>query len=477
MPITKFDTDHIWANDGDVTSPSDAKKDTGWVPGEQPSADIFNSLEQEVEIKINEIVTERINSQADSVVDPFAMIASGLFPNNFGNGLSDDMFIFGGATKKYVDMAVFFDATTNGPKLLVLDQSITSVEVWDARTLSSVAIFGSLTDDLPAGTWRADGICCDNDNFYVLFWDTALEVSRVQSWNVSSGSVNIGWPATGVATTTPAGFLPGVRSGMIIIADGSNLAVGNSINAVVTSASALVSIINKSTGTLVAEGAGDCSVGAQVLGIVSDGTVIYISGYGPGVAEIGTCLISSPSTGSGGTGYPLDPYSGVPSVVGAVGGMIISANTSPNAISDVVIRTHRAERASCDSLLLGQNSYSTPVNAKNYLYSQPYNMCSDGVSIYIATKPVGQLCAINILKIDSSKLFCSSAGSVTQVRQVCDVTNSKFLIGQDVPVSTGHAEYVPIVWDGRDIWVAPQPAASSAGSGYLFRLPLAMLRS
>lgn len=476
MPIKKFSSTHIWANAGTKTEPSSTKKDLGFVSGEQPSCDQFNWLENETEIIVNGLVNERLISYPEDIVDPYEMISSNLWSSgNYGQSLNNQMYINGGAAKAYVDIAICYDDDGN-PMVLALNQANTTIEKWNARTLTNVSVSSNLAVNLPSGTWKAESMCCDNSYIYVVFRDTAGHVYRLQSWRCDTFGVNSSWPTTGCALPG-SGTPPGTKSGKVIVASATKLATMNGWVESASSASTLISIVSKSVGTITASGAGDAPSGVYAVDtMVSDGTNVYYYATGTTPYCICTATIADPTAGTSGTGYPKNAYGGA-CILGSAGTAIVSAVSSgAYGATDAAVKTHRADFADCDTILTGRNAAASALAGSNYIYNKAYALCFDGINIWVAMKSNGQKAAVALLKIDMSKLLLDNRACDNQ-RSIPDLTNSHFLLGQDTNLTVTYFEYVNLIFDGRDLWCNVQPSASTTDSGMIYRLPLALLRN
>jgi hypothetical protein len=88
----------------------------------------------------------------------------------------------------------------------------------------------------------------------------------------------------------------------------------------------------------------------------------------------------------------------------------------------------------------------------------------------------GQKAAVALLKIDAGK-FYAGENALSNSRSLPDVTNSRFLLGQNYEIPENTTGYIKLVFDGRDLWCNVQPTASTTCSGRIYRLPLALIRS
>lgn len=478
MTITKIDP--VWASLGDTSEPSEAKKELGWVPSEQPVASDMNWLIAAAEEKINKIIEERITSHAEnSTIDPYYAIATGLWPKNYAETINDQMYISGGNGKGYTDLTTIF--VRGEPRLLALDWVAKKVEMWDPRTLELLDTSPDLTLDMPAGTWTVVSICGDNDYMYALLYASATQTLRAQAFLTdASWGVHPDWPSDGIEICTTGGVVSTYRAGKIIVANSDSLAVlAHNITVTATPIASVVSILQKEDGMIVAAGSGDATVGSiSIPDIVSDGTNLYFSTYtGAGAFELATCKVLSPTEGSGGTGYANAlQYGGDDFRLGVCGNVVFSAHVDSTLVeNDILMQTHRASRADLDALWAGESSLSAaPLDGRFFNQGSALALCTDGIHIWVMSSLQGQKGACRVTKYDVAK-FHVAADSVATKRQALDLSPKSYILGSEA-VTIVNALQCSCTFDGRDLWCVAQNTHGSVGSGIIYRLPLCVLR-
>ncbi len=490
--INKFE--NVWANSGDTEEPTDEKKDEGWVGGNRVPAEYLNFVENLVETRINELA-DRINTSNDGSTNAVTQssIATGLWTDPWCLTSDTDNVIDGG-DKAYTDVCAYFNADGE-PRLLVLDDEDTTIEIWNPRTLTSVITSNDLADDLPAAgaTWEVYSMCTDGTYAYVMARDTnaSPDTHQIQAWEISESSSNwtvrSGWAATGTALPgTGNGQSTRLRDGTIIVASSTKLATSNHWTVITGSSAAAISIIDITDGTIDASGAGDCSgTTRQVMGsIASDGTNIFFTAEDLSATNGFLCsaTIADPTAGLGApASYPLDlsDY--------WQGGMTTSCGTNmivtfrswdpggvPNA-TDGFIRVHNSSDADLDYLVLGQDSQGTPVRGDDSHFAYCLDICFDGMFIWALVQvDNGGGDNFAVLGLDVTRL---SLLDTTSNRQLIDVTKGPYFIAPD-----SAADYMATTQkqsctsDGRDVWCIIEPRSGQTDSGKIFRLPQARFR-
>jgi hypothetical protein len=166
--------------------------------------------------------------------------------------------------------------------------------------------------------WRPYAITCDETYAYII-WnqvDVAAAVNysdfQIQAYRLSDWTVKTGWPATGTTLHNGGGTQ---ESSQVITATDDLLAVANYTQSVSVSTDPAVYLVDKADGSITAYGAGDQTSGDGPHKIASNGTYIFTdTGY--------SIDISDPSTGCGGTNWPLS-ISGNAAGVACVGDLVV----------------------------------------------------------------------------------------------------------------------------------------------------------
>jgi hypothetical protein len=371
------------------------------------------------------------------------------------------------ATAELLDLAVGFDDSDH-PLLLVLDAATYQIHKYDTRTGTLVDSSGTL-GDLGAGTWRPTALASDSQYVFVMFMDTAAapnETHKVQKYRISDwvGGAAIGWPSTGVllsgAGTNP---IVGDRGDRILVCTDDYVATLNSWVALSTSGQAGITLINRATGAIVASGAGDVPVGAQVYptsetgGFVTDGTYLfYIAQDNATTLNTRICsvTITAPTTGIGGAGWPYNL--GTTNAIrglGFDGDIIYSSKAAP----DGDIGLHRVSDA--DS---GEIPYFGP---EQDVY---FDSIFDGKRHWFGIT--------NVVRAGDPGLRSLAVGGVSELRVQNDqpqLNDSRYLFDMD---ATG--AYTPgrLAWDGSNVWYIAERQASETLSGIVRRVPVAMLQ-
>jgi hypothetical protein len=487
MPIEKVDG--VWAETG-TREPTltAAKKTTGFVGGDQPEIERFNELIGRTDDKLDEIIEERVNTHYDGSADHQLAISTGIWPDAWAMGGEAANIISAGATKEIRDLAVFF-TSAGYPRLLLLDNANTKIEVWDPRALSNTDTSDALTDDLPSGggeVWECVSMATDGTSVYCTFKDTNAtpDAHRLQAWDISTWNVKTGWAATGTALSgTGNGPLTSdCRDSKVIIADDDYIAVSCGWISVTAAGDAAIQLFDRSDGSAVRDGAGDANTGGThqpCEDLVSDGTnIMFVTSTGTGVS-LNTATIADLTVGTGGTAYPLSLGGASETharlcMISSDTFISIASGGTPTA-SDNAILTHKASDGTMGILVLGQDGQGTPVSgAKILMNTDCYSTCFDGVDFWCFTNP-------GIKSTQNTALVKTDAGRLERCdtnfkRQWTDLAKMYLLANEETSPMYG-GNYLKCVFDGRDIWANGDPRASQTHSGKVYRIPLAALRS
>jgi hypothetical protein len=480
MPIEPFETP--WADTG-TREPllSDAKRAAGFVGGDQPPIERFNQIEGESQDKLNEIIQERVNSHYDGSADHQFAISTGIWPDAWAMGGETANTISAGGGKAIRDLAVIF--TDDGyPRLLLLDNANTKIEVWDPRALSNTDTSDALTDDLPSGggeTWECVSMATDGTSAYCTFKDTNAtpDEHQIQAWDITTWNVKTGWPATGTALSgTGNGPIPAnFRDSKVIIADSDNLAVSCGWVSVTAAGDAAIQLFSRDDGSAVRDGAGDCSLGGTYYpceDLVSDGTnIFFIATNAANGTLLCTATIADLTTGTGGTAYPsqLSTAAANGARLCMIGSEVLASITvGDTGAATTVLRTHNAGDATLDDVKLGIASDAAATEGDELIMDDGcWSTVFDGIHLWALTdvSDTGSGNSLRLVRTDAGKL----AGVDTNIeKQWTDIADVYYL--KDNTTST-QGDYQKIVFDGRDVWGIDNPAAD-----VIYRLPLALLR-
>jgi hypothetical protein len=478
--------DPVWSESGDTgTPPDDTKIETGWVGGERAKMERLNYLQGRVEDRLNDIVREGVKGYSDHITTDEAKlaIATGLYAgDDWGNIRNTANNMYGGAaTKAYTDLCVAFDPQTHDQILLVLDDTNKTIDVFDPRVGTLTTTSSALTDDLPSptGTWHVYSMCTDGESVYVFCTDThgGADTHRVQAWNISSWDVKSGWSSTGTALSG-SGTRSTTDGKDILIVSSTHLAVAESWTASVaaTPATKCIELLTLAAGTIPAgaSGAGQGDLGAtgyNVKTMASDGVaILFIADDGTNVI-LGTATLADLTAGTGGTGYPLSLGTDTDTKIIACGYLFITANgfSVPGfAATDIVLRAHTRSDATRDTIERGRNSASSAKVGDKWIFEHATDLTYDGLNLWITAQVNNATTdGVALVKIDIAKIWESDTD---EVKQINDITNSIFA----TPIEP--ASYTPTTFDGRDIWFITNQAASGTLSGYVYRLPMALIR-
>lgn len=490
---------HPWAEDGVRESDetfTDEKRDIGWVGGDRPYRERFNRLQFETDNKLNKLVDE--SPPTYSTISTVSIINQTLSTGRWATpwGMTHDgINLFGGpGSEAYIDTCVYFDSDDN-PRVLALDQTSNVIHDFDPRASNpglepTGTPSGTLTDDLGGGTWVATSMATDGVSVFVTFRNTAASPDQyyIQAWDIDTWTVKTYWPAAGRALPATGNPLNAdTRPCTVIVASASRLAVVQSATVISANTDPAISILLLSSGSITDSGAGDAPTGVsgQPCGtLCSDGLNIYFGVAHPTLnTYVCTATIADPDVGvGGGAGYPL-VHTGSYKVYLVSCGLDLVVSTyfdaTAPADTDVVIRTHHYNTAALDEIVRGQNSHSTPLDADNYLLHSPRAICFDGLNVWIyggnhIADALYTTHTAVLVKIDVGK-FCQDL--VVQNRQLPDIVSGTFMLNGRATKAWGddHA-YSSILFDGRDIFSVFDTTTGQTYSGYIFRLPRAVLR-
>lgn len=479
----KQDGTTLWGENGnrmDGAEPSAAKHSTGFVVG-RGIADEFNYTQYRAEEQLDAIVRERVASHYTQITAAQArfQIASGRWAYDWGRIENANNYVDSGVgTAEIEDICSAFNSFGE-PLMLMLDNSVQKIEVFNPRTGVLLDTSNDLKLDLPSSggseTWQTWMMCSDGTSVYVMCTDTqpGSDVHRVQAWDIATWNVKSGWPATGTA-------LPGTGNrnrgqNEIIIANDTYLATANSWTAIVDNTTECISVLELADGTLGAgfSGSGDGTATYSILSLASDGTYLYCTSEVGGAYELSTAIIADPDNvaGSGGTGYPLALSTQGPHNITSCGDLIVTSTGSSAgaAYADIVIRTHNATTAALGSVARGRNAVTGDVGDK-FIFKECHDLTYDGFNLWL-TVNIDSVAGTNpvcFLKIDVAKLMDIVADVDPHLPFI---TTGIF----QTPVAAG--SFKPTAFDGRDLWVASISGGGNPLSGKMHRLPCALLRN
>lgn len=465
-----------WAETGTKTpAPSDEKIQEGFVGGDKAPIEYFNWISNRQDDKINRIIRERIDSFYTDATDPQKMIMTGIWDDDW----TENDYVYGGDTsKKYVGIAVYFTAD-NEPRLLVLDQSVHKIDVFDPRAMTLLDTSGDLTDDLKSSkTYYDNSICTDGTYVYCTFANSTDNTIDVQCWEIDTWDVRSGWAATGTNMTGTSTIYGGSETySKIIIADDSYIAVVRKGKTVVDSSTELISTFLRTTGAIGTEGAGDSPASADAgVDICSDGTNLYFTTHDSTPdSYVCSATIADVTASCGGANYPLTVAGCYGSAICSAGNKIVSAYVMSGAQvkTDIVLRTHNSTDADLDTILSGDSSNATPLTQDEYCGTIE-SMCYDGINIWMSCRTS---LIESLVKIDAKKIMIRDVGAGEE-KSFFDVMSGCFHVADGQTFSAGASDYGnQCVFDGRDVWMLPENSDNDPLSGRAYRVPLALLRN
>jgi hypothetical protein len=275
MPLTKKTYD--WAVTGTKTTPSAARQQSGWVPGEQPTIGDENWIQNGQDVAVRELQTgdNPETTFKDLTEDQFAQklntdttTAANSWPYPWSQ---NNIYAASSTADTLEDLAISYPGGSK--RLLVLETATGEIQVFDPLdvTLDYTISNANLVAGLPAtaGAWLPLAMCTDATYVYVVFEETGVGSPKhyVQSYKVEDGTVNSSWPGTGTQITS--GFLNATswtgqdnRTTKIIFGSPTILITLNSwVGAVYSggysNTDPVLSAIVVADGTLGIEGAGD----------------------------------------------------------------------------------------------------------------------------------------------------------------------------------------------------------------------------
>lgn len=254
--------------------------------------------------KINELIDSGMNTRSAEI----SAVVTGLWPaaefssNELDNG---EAVACDNVAVAVIDNArkIVCGASTAERTLYLYD-----VDTW---TFESKVTISSAT--LPSDGneyWIARNVIADDDSLYVV-WLCSAPTSTydddcyVQAYDLTDWTVKSGWPATG--TYLYENTVPSSYADLVIHASSTLLAVGNcALLLTGSSADDAVVLVNNSDGTINSATAGDFSAsGHRVVDICSNGSYVFVITDDGTDSIIGSLDIASPTSGCGGTNWPL----------------------------------------------------------------------------------------------------------------------------------------------------------------------------
>jgi hypothetical protein len=288
----------------------------GWNPGDQPPAEWENWKNKRDEEKTNELV----DLANDLIAVEATPLVSGL--NNRVKNSSTEM--GGGLT------SMLF----NKIESLVTSEIDNFIKIYDPKTLQLVFTKELITDVEDTANAVVLNLAGNGNTLYVMFcfnggtYDGDVVIQAYQ-FNEDFDELNIhpDWPHFGI--TIASGVASYIADSEMVVSPAGDYVISlHSWNEKTTSATAnLISIVDATDGTLFAMGDGDCPYtntttphrGLAIMDVVISGVsdaIILFQATGGTEGYLCTALLSDPTSGYGGPGWPYTYPDVTPMVAG-----------------------------------------------------------------------------------------------------------------------------------------------------------------
>lgn len=454
-----------WANTGLKTDPGAAKYNSGYVAGEQVVAQEWNYTDNERDKKINQAI-EYLPDITYPYVDSQKLVATKAY-NVYGSWAhpfdSPNEFA---TTNDIMDIQTFFYEETAYTAVLDFDNYVRIVDKDNNEYDCSHVLSG----DLPSGsgeTWEGQCFLTDNTDFYVFFTNTnaSPDEHRVMAWTYNAGSWDkkTGWPSTGVAMGTTGDALLYPYAKMIFATD-TKMAIFAGWVSVTSSASKLITIMSKTNGSILTEGAGDAPnfiADAGYRALSSDGTNVFFGAD----QYLASCTIANATTGCGGFGYPRNmDYNPIVDMA-QIGKGTIAAVCCPDTYDDYIIVTFDDDFSLLDGIKHGRFFDHVASYSNQYYYiKMPIGCTFDGIKLWIygcaEIRATPTTIAQVIIPVDVASLLTEWPASSGYVRELQQIVKN-ILITDRIPVTwatwIGNVDaIVQPSFEGRDIVLRDQ---------------------
>lgn len=465
MGIDKLD--RFATNAGVRTAPTPGMNATGYVAGEQVAAVNINYLWGEDIDKINELI-EMAPSGFEEDLGTAAAISQ-YYPNGgdeaWSSPMDDQNIITSASTKAYVGLNAYINSDGER-KIIALDGGTTTprqFDVYDAATMTSESNSGDLSGDLPSGSgevWIATCCCTDGTSMYACFYDSnavGVETHRIQCWDIDGWNVKSGWAATGYAISGTGLGVSALDYGDICIADGTYVATTSPWVTIVNSLSDAISLFAMAGGGATGSnaGAGSASAGSAHR-LTSDGTNIYFTTYTN--AKVHKAAIANLEA------VPADyPYNGANSCMDilSIGKMIVTTSTH----ADTLVFSNDVEEELCTAA----TGDTRKINTSGVMEFDGLNLWVRGSVLINA---VGQQAVFKVAINNASYQATGVPGTSPAAE---DLVKEAFIFDPD-NYTIAWSEESPMCFDGRDIYLVAERRAGQTLSGYIYRIPKAILR-
>jgi hypothetical protein len=347
-----------------------------------------------------------------------------------------------------------------------------SLKVVDDETLDIDTV--NLYSYFPATAstdWRIFSMCKDGNKMYVIGVEATAYSMVVHCFDIDTWTPTSGWPSTGTVVTTLSGL--DVTGVSVINADDDYIAVSRPDSAISSGSSAAVSIYDKSDGSLLGSGAGDCPsvTNGSVKWISSNGTYVFFHVSEAADGHLCSMEVTNPgANGIGGsywpvnTGYISDDY-----------GDII-------AFGDLVFITVR------DDVNIGE-LYSVTAGKISVLSVSDVTYCSrinraifDGNNIWaLGERNYGTLehtratlFKISVRQLTNEAIGLSDFHTYNATTPIITPYSYEYDTDDHFDATYGIKHRTPLLFNGKDIWVCGNDYTySSSGrlTGYIYRVP------
>ena len=466
MPIKDIDE---FASTGTKTEPSTSEKARGWVGGEQVAGDQHNWWMNEVTDKLNEIVDQGVDTTypvtSTAPTDTAKkVVATQLWATDHTPwGIGDD-------TANTVDigdhaicaMQSYYGSGNDYATVMVLEGASDAnvIYYYDVNDLSTISNSGTLSTD--NANMVAQDFCTDGTHVWVLFLLTSTNIMYVNKYDIATWTKR--W------TDVSSGLLTGgsPTNAHIIIADDTYVAVAtDDLQDPRTTCVAVHARAGGGQAGGIGDSPGD-DVNDDCTGaIASDGTNLYFGFDDASGGEDVVCsaVISDLSD----PGLANFPTSGA-----GVNGIVEIACPAPDLVvsfwsntGTIIMRAYESSTGLCDTISDGGSPVRTyPLEI--------FDVCFDGLNFWILGYNNQGDFHRALFKVPAAKLSFS-ANNAASTGDFDDFigTGAPFLLDAQQGNVVGTSDVGCMVFDGRDIWVAPEPDSGQTLSGEIYRLPRA----
>ena len=460
--------DRFSTNGSTQTEPSAGLKATGFTAGTQPVAKNMNWLLSETIDKVNDVLEDGTISGFDDSVG-MAPIIQKYIPAGGDAGWSQAFdgpnLIEHGAALAWVDLCAH--VTSAGVReVLALDgNSSCQVTRFDATTGALNGVSGDLsTGNLPAvGTedWVPECMCSDGTTVYIMFGDQDAAPNQtyyVQAFTIATWAAKSGWPATGCELTGTGPMPNAWNHGGIVVASATQIATANPWVSRASADSECLTVIGMADGVIDQEGAGDIP-GGVALDLTSDGTYLYTF---TSQNDVCSATISLLNTAIGGNWPFLTALSQLRDILHTGSIIVASWETATGRIATTHTQAD-GELADFDCGIAEMAQYGGTVAWDGLCLWQRV-----GIDINGQAKSA-------VIRMDIGTSTYETSGTIGTIAPAENFIKSVMVLDFAV-VDAVYNHLAPIMFDGRDIWLAGDMRDTQTLSGNIYRIPKAVLR-